>query len=335
MAAEPARITVWPGTAYPLGATYDGAGTNFSVFSEVADKVELCLIDDNDARDPDRTRRGRRFRLARLPADRHARPALRVPGARTVGSRQRRPVRSQQAAAGPVRQVLPRRLRLQPGAVFLRPERRGSRLRRHPADGRFAGPHHDQRGDQPVLRLGFRPPPAHPVSRDDHLRGSRQGYDPDPSADSRGTARHLLRPCPPGGDRAPQVAECHRDRTDADPPVHARQAAARAGAAKLLGLQHFRLLRPALSVRGQQAPAGAVAEFKTMVRAFHDAGHRGDPRRRLQPHRRERPPRARRSTSAASTTPPTTGCSTAICGSTRTSPEPATASTPATRTPCN
>ncbi len=38
--------TVWPGTAYPLGATYDGAGTNFAIFSEVADKVELCLIDE-------------------------------------------------------------------------------------------------------------------------------------------------------------------------------------------------------------------------------------------------------------------------------------------------
>ncbi|MGH3915579.1 MAG: glycogen debranching protein GlgX [Pseudonocardiaceae bacterium] len=35
----------WPGTAYPLGATYDGAGTNFAIFSEVADKVELCLFD--------------------------------------------------------------------------------------------------------------------------------------------------------------------------------------------------------------------------------------------------------------------------------------------------
>ncbi|WP_240498229.1 glycogen debranching protein GlgX [Williamsia sp. 1135] len=35
---------VWPGTAYPLGATFDGAGTNFSLFSEVATKVELCLI---------------------------------------------------------------------------------------------------------------------------------------------------------------------------------------------------------------------------------------------------------------------------------------------------
>ncbi|WP_378145689.1 glycogen debranching protein GlgX [Cnuibacter sp. UC19_7] len=36
----------WPGTAYPLGATYDGSGTNFALFSEVAEKVELCLFDE-------------------------------------------------------------------------------------------------------------------------------------------------------------------------------------------------------------------------------------------------------------------------------------------------
>ncbi len=41
----PILATVWPGTAYPLGATYDGAGTNFSLFSEVADAVEVCLIE--------------------------------------------------------------------------------------------------------------------------------------------------------------------------------------------------------------------------------------------------------------------------------------------------
>jgi len=38
---------VWPGMPYPLGATYDGAGTNFTLFSEVAEKVELCLLDDD------------------------------------------------------------------------------------------------------------------------------------------------------------------------------------------------------------------------------------------------------------------------------------------------
>ena len=37
---------VWPGNNYPLGAFYDGAGTNFSVFSEIADRVELCLFDE-------------------------------------------------------------------------------------------------------------------------------------------------------------------------------------------------------------------------------------------------------------------------------------------------
>ena len=36
---------IWPGDALPLGAHWDGQGTNFSVFSEVATKVELCLFD--------------------------------------------------------------------------------------------------------------------------------------------------------------------------------------------------------------------------------------------------------------------------------------------------
>ncbi|HUF16563.1 MAG TPA: glycogen debranching protein GlgX [Thermoanaerobaculia bacterium] len=39
-------INIWPGTPYPLGATYDGAGTNFSVFSDSAERIELCLFDE-------------------------------------------------------------------------------------------------------------------------------------------------------------------------------------------------------------------------------------------------------------------------------------------------
>ena len=42
-------IEIWPGRSYPLGAVYDGAGTNFSLFSEVAQGVELCLFDDGGA----------------------------------------------------------------------------------------------------------------------------------------------------------------------------------------------------------------------------------------------------------------------------------------------
>ncbi|MFD7923064.1 glycogen debranching protein GlgX [Streptomyces sp. NPDC059740] len=40
-------MQVWPGRAYPLGATYDGAGTNFAVFSEAAYRIELCLLHDD------------------------------------------------------------------------------------------------------------------------------------------------------------------------------------------------------------------------------------------------------------------------------------------------
>jgi glycogen operon protein len=40
-------IQVWPGEHEPLGATFDGAGTNFALYSEAAERVELCLFDDD------------------------------------------------------------------------------------------------------------------------------------------------------------------------------------------------------------------------------------------------------------------------------------------------
>jgi isoamylase len=47
---QPARPTTprqWVGSPHPLGATYDGSGTNFSLFSSVAEGVELCLLGDS------------------------------------------------------------------------------------------------------------------------------------------------------------------------------------------------------------------------------------------------------------------------------------------------
>ncbi|HVT02202.1 MAG TPA: glycogen debranching protein GlgX [Thermoanaerobaculia bacterium] len=41
------NLRVWPGERYPLGATFDGNGTNFSIFSEVAERIELCLFDED------------------------------------------------------------------------------------------------------------------------------------------------------------------------------------------------------------------------------------------------------------------------------------------------
>jgi isoamylase len=42
-------MDVWPGSPYPLGATWDGEGTNFALFSEGAESVELCLLDGDHA----------------------------------------------------------------------------------------------------------------------------------------------------------------------------------------------------------------------------------------------------------------------------------------------
>ncbi len=39
-------VKTWPGKPYPLGPSCDGDGTNFSIFSEVAERVELCLFDE-------------------------------------------------------------------------------------------------------------------------------------------------------------------------------------------------------------------------------------------------------------------------------------------------
>jgi isoamylase len=50
-------MAVWHGTPYPLGATWDGEGTNFALYSENAEEVELCLFDAPDASEPTSTYR--------------------------------------------------------------------------------------------------------------------------------------------------------------------------------------------------------------------------------------------------------------------------------------
>jgi isoamylase len=46
---EGERMQPWPGQPYPLGATFDGTGTNFAVFSRVATRIDLCLFDHDGA----------------------------------------------------------------------------------------------------------------------------------------------------------------------------------------------------------------------------------------------------------------------------------------------
>ncbi|HTR51352.1 MAG TPA: glycogen debranching protein GlgX [Kofleriaceae bacterium] len=52
------RRDVWPGKPYPFGATFDGSGTNFAVYSSLAERVELCLFGGNSASHRDAARPG-------------------------------------------------------------------------------------------------------------------------------------------------------------------------------------------------------------------------------------------------------------------------------------
>ena len=102
-AAERHPMRVWPGHPYPLGATWDGAGVNFALFAENATKVELCLFDspgcDARKRSGIPLPRADRPGLARLPARRPARPALRLPRPRPVRAGQGASLQPEQGRA--------------------------------------------------------------------------------------------------------------------------------------------------------------------------------------------------------------------------------------------
>lgn len=54
------ELEIWPGGPYPLGATWDGSGVNFALFSENATGVELCLYDPSGKRETARIKMAER-----------------------------------------------------------------------------------------------------------------------------------------------------------------------------------------------------------------------------------------------------------------------------------
>ncbi|CAA9224272.1 MAG: GH13_11 / GH13 / GH13_13 / GH13_10 / CBM 48 / GH13_37 / GH13_36, partial [uncultured Corynebacteriales bacterium] len=234
--------------------------------------------------DEDRPPGDRRLRLARLPAQRRPRPALRLPRARAVRPGRGPALQPAQAAARPVREGHRRQGGLAPVAVLVPVRPAGPAQRRRlgavPAEGR---------GGEPLLQLGHRPPAEPPLQRDRHLRGPRQGPDLPEQGHPAGDARDVRRPRAPVDDRPPAEARGHGGRADAGAPVHPRPHAAPARAAQLLGLQHDRLLRPGRGVRllRHRGPAGPGVQGDGPGPAR--GGDRGDPRRGLQPHRRGQP----------------------------------------------
>ena len=199
-------MEVWPGGPYPLGASYDGAGTNFALFSEVADGVELCLFDRRRRRDPHRDDRARRPGLAHLPAARRTRPALRIPRLRPVRAQGRATLQPQQAADRPVRPA-PSKAR---STGHLRASRTTSTIpiKRNDEDSAphtmmsvVVNPFFDWQEDRRA---------SNAVPRDGRLRGPRQGNDQDPSRHPRGDPGNVRRDGAPGDDRPPHRSSVSR-----------------------------------------------------------------------------------------------------------------------------
>ena len=145
--------------------------------------------------------------------------------------------------------------------------------------------------DRPRVRLGRRPAAAHAVARD--ASSTRCTSRASPCAIPT-CPRSCAAPTP--ASRTPAVIE-HLQRLGVTAvellPVHQfvdDRHLDRARPDQLLGLQHDRLLRARRALRRAATAAAARSrEFKAMVQRAARGRHRGDPRRRLQPHRRGQP----------------------------------------------
>ena len=132
--------------------------------------------------------------------------------------------------------------------------------------------------------------PAHAVERDGHLRGARQGLH---EAARRTCARTCAAPTPGSRPRT-RSRTCSRSASPRSSCCRCTTSPTRAsslerGLTNYWGYSSIGYLAPHSLLRRRRGEQ--VREFKGMVKALHRAGHRGDPRRRLQPHRRGQPPR--------------------------------------------
>ena len=183
----------WPGEPFPLGASWDGSGTNFSLTSENAERVVLCLFDDADVET--------RYELPRHTA--HNWHGY-LPG---VGPGQRYGYRVHGPWA-PERghRFNPHKLLIDPYAKAIEGPvlwDRGRTLAYADGDDLVMDATDDaaaipkSRRHRRVVRVGGRRAPAAPLGRDGHLRAAREGLHAAAAGRARGPPRHLRRASPP------------------------------------------------------------------------------------------------------------------------------------------
>ena len=272
LATEGTRPQVWPGRPFPLGATWDGEGTNFSLFSEHAERVELCLFDADGPRAAPRADAAHGLQLARLPAGRRARASATASRPRPLRARARAPLQPRQAAARPLREGDRRRRALGRGEHAALPARRGGR-RRCADDADDARRDAALRRHRPGLRLGGRPAARDALARDGHLRAARQGLHEAAPGGARGPARHLRRPRLRRGDRPPASrsasppSSCCRCTTSST-----RASSHERGLTNYWGYSSIGFLAPHAGYAATGVAGEQIKEFKGMVKALHRAG---------------------------------------------------------------
>ncbi len=292
MSDDNGKPEVWPGRPFPLGPTWNGRGTNFSIFSEHAERVELCLFDGPEDIET------RIEMVERTAYNWHCYLPGVGPGQR-YGYRVYGPYEPEEG-----HRFNPYKLLIDPYAKAIEREilwDKASTLPYIPDDTDVADLEPDDEDDAEAIPKGFVVDPGfdwegdrllgtpwtETVIYEAHVKGFTKRH-PDVREDLRGTYAGLA--SEPAID-VPQGARRHRRRAAARPPQGRRALPRREGPVQLLGLQLDRLPRPARRVRrdGLQGRAGARVQGHGQGAA--QGRHRGDPRRRLQPHRRGQPPR--------------------------------------------
>ncbi|WP_370247969.1 glycogen debranching protein GlgX [Nocardioides sp.] len=283
-AGTPAAPAVWPGQAYPLGATYDGSGTNVALFSEVAEGVELCLVDDGDTEGSAGTGGHRETRIELTEVDAHVWHAF-LPG---VGPGQRYGFR----VHGPWDPA--RGLRCNPSKLLLDPYAKATTREitwGQPLFGYTFGSPEERNDDDsgPHMTLGVvtnpwfdwegdrapRVPYHESVIYEAHVKGLTHRH-PEVPPELRGTYAGMAHPAVIDhltrlGVTAVELMPVHQF-------VHDATLVER-GLRNYWGYQTLAFLAPhaaysvADPVTGVRGGAGQqVAEFKAMVKALHAAG---------------------------------------------------------------
>ncbi|MGW3961785.1 glycogen debranching protein GlgX [Amycolatopsis sp. NPDC005003] len=260
----------WPGSPYPLGADYDGVGTNFALFSEVADHVDLCLFD------PDGTET--RIRLPEVDGFVHHGYLTGVGPGQEYGFR----VHGPHDPAGGLR-CNPAKLLLDPyakavtgrvdwdesvfGYRFGRPEERNDDdSAAHTVRAVVVNPYFDWANDRPP-----KVPYNETVVYEAHVRGLTQLH-PDIPEELRGTYSGLAHPVMVEylktlGVTAVELMPVHQFLHD--------HALIERGLANYWGYNTIAYFAPHNEYAASILPAtpgSEVHEFKAMVRTLHEAG---------------------------------------------------------------